>query len=332
MADPQPVFQDDQALPPDLPETLLDEEPRQEPPGSFLSALPQFFVFPAILVLTLTAVYLLLRVLAGSTPDNVPELLADLEAAGPKGRWQVLNSLATGLGNGSLNLDEVSADELERLYSKYEREGSSPAERARMSEYLLRVVARKQDPRFTGKALEALASSDQALSQAGFEALGLLGDPAAVPALLNRLRGSDPNQRLLALGALSQIDDPEALSALSESLRSEDSVVARNAVLLLARAPHQDASVKPFLLRMLNRQGYADDPTLDGPLRELMDDASREAARDHAVNVFLVMACQAASELGDLDAVPPLENLREADPSLKVRSAAIDALHELGSS
>ena len=108
--------------------------------------------------------------------------------------------------------------------------------------------------------------------------------------------------------------------------------IARNAALLLAGEPHRDPAVKPFLLNMLDRGAYAQDPSLDGPLRGLMDEASRAAARDHAVETFLVLACRAASALGDRDAIPRLENLREADPSLKVRSAAIDALHELGAS
>lgn len=338
MADRQPVFTDDQAqvsppeLPDELPDGLLDEEPRQEPPGSFLSALPQFFVFPAILVVTLTAVYLLLRVLAGSTPDNVPELITDLESAGPHGRWQVLHSLATGLGRGSLDLSEVSGDELERLYTKFEGEGETPAEKARMQQYLLLVVAYKGDPRFTSRALAALDSPDRDLRFTALKALGMMGDETALPALELRLDGEDADERVLALGAVANIEGQKARVILQEHLRSTDSIIARNAALLLASAPHRDTSVKPFLLNMLDRTAYAEDPSLDGPLRELMDESSRTAAREDAVEQFLVMACRAASDLGDTDAVPRLENLREADPSLKVRSAAIDALHDLGSS
>jgi HEAT repeat protein len=159
-----------------------------------------------------------------------------------------------------------------------------------------------------------------------------MGDPAALPALTARLKGEDADERVLALDAVANIEGPEARAILAGSLRATDSIVSRNAALLLASAPYRDGSVKPFLLHMLDRAAYADDPTLDGPLRELMDETSRKAAREDAVEQFLVSACQAAAELGDRDAIPRLENLREADPSLKVRSAAIDALFDLGSS
>jgi len=310
----------------------LDEEPRQEPPGSFLSSLPQFFVFPAILVATLTAIYLLLRMLAGATPDSVPELIHDLEAAGPHGRWQVLHSLATGLGHGTLDLDEVSSDELERIYTKFADEGDTPTERAQMQRYLLLVVAHKKDPRFTQRAIEALGSSDRDLRHAALQALGILADPAAIPALTVRLEGEDSNERLLALGALANIESEESLVLLQESLRSTDSIVARNAALLLAGEPHRDEAARPFVMHMLDRSGYDKDPGLEGELRELMDEDSREQARKAVVEQFLVSACRAAGALGDPAAVPRLENLREADPSMKVRSAAIDALRTLGSS
>ena len=326
------VFDDASAPPPEVPQVPLDEEPRQQPPGSFLSALPQFFVFPAILVATLTAVYLLLRVLAGSGDESVPELLADLEAAGPHGRWQVLQTLATGLQQGRLDLDEVSSEELLALYERYRDVAETPLERARMQQYLLGIVAAKRDPVFTPLALEALESSDESLRQHALRALGLLADPAALPALEQRLAGEDRDERLLALGALANIDDDRSRELLAGSLRSEDSILARNAALLLVREPHRDARAKPFLIHMLSREGYAKDPSLDGELRDLMDEDSREAARADAVETFLVMACLAASELGDPAAVPPLQVLRETDPSLKVRSAAIDALHALGSS
>jgi len=332
VADSKPVFPDDQALPPKLPEELLDEEPRQEPPGSFLSSLPQFFVFPAILVGTLTAVYLLLRVLAGSAPVDASELFRDLEAAGPHGRWQVLHSLATGLGRGTMDLSDVSGDELERLYENLQAEGETPAEQALMQQYLLLVVAHKGDPRFTGLALAALDSPDRDLRLTALQALGIMGDVSALSALKARLQVEDADERLLALGAVANMKGPEAGAILMESLNASDSIVARNAALLLASEPYREVGVKPFLLHMLDRKAYSEDPTLDGSLRAVMDASSRSAARKDVVEQFLVLACRAASELGDLDAVPRLENLREADPSLKVRSAAIDALHQLGSS
>jgi hypothetical protein len=334
-----PLFADGTTSPPEVPgmpsseaERPLDEEPRQEPPGSFLSSLPQFFVFPAILVATLTAIYLLLRMLAGGTQDSVPELLRDLESAGPHGRWQVLYGLATGLRQGSLDLEEVSADELERIYTRFANDGNTPVEQARMQQYLLLVVAHKRDPRFTEFGLAALESPDQELRYSALKALAIMRDPVAIPVLRTHLEGEDAKQRLLALGAIANIPGDSSRDLLRESLRAPDSAIARNAALLLAGEPHRDPAAKPFLMHMLKRDGYAKDPGLDGELRELMDDESREAARKAVIERFLVQACQAAAALGDPDAESPLEKLREADPSMKVRSAAIAALQTLGSS
>jgi len=311
---------------------VLDEEPRQQPPGSFLASLPQFFVYPAILVATLAAVYLLLRVIGSGGPEDVRELLAELENSGPHGRWQVLHTLATGLESGEYQLADVSSDELAALYERLLASAESPVERGRLQQYLLLVVAHKRDARFTPLALEALSDGDADLRQMALQALALIGDPAALPELARRLEGNDVDERVQALGAVANIPGPEARELLAGSLRASDSIVARNAALLLAGEPSRDPRALPFLLHMLERSGYDSDPALDGPLRDLMDEASRQAVRADAVESFLIQACASAAALGDPAAIPSLQHLREADPSLKVRSAAIDALHALGTS
>jgi hypothetical protein len=334
----QPVFADDSTPPPEVPAEgpgagmPLDEEPRQQPPGSFLSALPQFFVFPAILVGTLTVVYLLLRVLAGVSPATAPELLAELEAAGPHGRWQVLQSLATGLGRGTLSLEEVQSTELRRLYDHFREQGETALERSRMRQYLLLVIAHKQDSALTPLALEALAESDQDLRRMALQALAVMKDPAALPALEALLGGQSLDDRLLALGAVANLDSPRVVELLLAAQASEDTIIARNAAILLARAPHRDPRALDFLMGILDRETYSRDAALEGPERDLMDADSRAFTRENVVETFLVKACLAASELGDPATRPLLEKLREADPSMKVRSAAIDALHELGPS
>ena len=115
----RPVFNEDSAAPPTVPPTVPgggdpgggDPDP-QHVPGSFLQSVPQFFVFPLILVATLTVIYLGLRWLSGSTPSDARQLLVDLRLSGPHSRWQVAQQLADGLQRGRLTLDTVPPAEL----------------------------------------------------------------------------------------------------------------------------------------------------------------------------------------------------------------------------
>src|SRR5262249_20793843 len=96
---------------------VFDEEPGPQVPGSFLESLPQFFVFPAILVATLTAAYFGLRMLVGSSPADARELVAQVRSAGGEhGQWQALHALADGLRTGRFDLASVAPADLAALY------------------------------------------------------------------------------------------------------------------------------------------------------------------------------------------------------------------------
>lgn len=333
MTDPRPAFAESTAGPPVLDDggsrsgnEGFDEEPPVVP-GSFLSALPQFFVFPAILVATLAAVYLVLRALAGAAPEDARLLLDDLKVAGPHGRWQVLYSLSDGLRRGSLDLEGVETAELASLYETMTADEAGGEQASLMRQHLLLVLAHKRDPELTWYALDALESGDGALRRGALQALATMADPAAMGALGGFLGGEDADERLLALGALGSTDDTWADELVAGLFLDQDTILARNAVLLRAR--DGDARAAPFLISMLDRASYAGDARLDGDVPG-MDEASREVSRAEATEAFLIEAAKAAGALGDGALAEPLQTLREGDPSLKVRSAAIDALHALG--
>jgi HEAT repeat protein len=149
-----------------------------------------------------------------------------------------------------------------------------------------------------------------------------------VPRLVEVMTEGERDERWMAMGALARVGSPEALDAIAGLLGGEDSVLHRNAVLSLAQAGDERAA--PWLPALLSREGYADDSRLDGPDAALQDELSRAAARESVVEQFLVSACRAASHLADPSVAPLLQALRAGDPSVKVRSAAINALHDLG--
>ncbi|HZL99918.1 MAG TPA: HEAT repeat domain-containing protein, partial [Planctomycetota bacterium] len=314
------------AAPPPAP--LLDEEPETQVPGSFLESLPQFFVFPAILVATLTAAYFGLRLLVGSQPADARELIAQIRAAdGEHGQWQSLHALADGLRTGRLDLEGVAPAELAALYREVGSQGSQ------QRQFLLEVLGWTKDPQLTGLAVEALGDEEPEVRMAALFALARMEDPAAVPALAERLgggsgSGGEAEERWVALGALARIGTPAALDAIAGQLGGGDSVLHRNAVLALAQAG--DGRAWPWLPALLDRSAYAGDGRLDGAESALRDEASRAAARESVVEQFLVSACRAAAHSDDPALRPLLQSLGSNDPSLKVRSAAISALADLG--
>ncbi len=306
----------------------LDEEPPQHVPGSFLEALPQFFVFPAILVVTLTAIYLLLRVVVGTDADSARELLDEFRVAGPHGRWQLMHSLANGLNREQLTLDEVSAAELALIYEAEAQRTGDAQEADIMRSTLLHIMAWKGDPSLTPFAVEALDSASEDLVMAALASLARMGDPTSVDAIAARLDSPVPGVRLLALGALGNFSESsKAREAVAGALISLDPMVARNAALISAR--QRNPAALPMLLRLLDPDSYAQDGSMDLGLSEFSE-ASRVEALGASAEAFLIQACQAAAELGDPSVVASLQKLREPDRPVKVRSAAINALDALG--
>lgn len=321
---------------PSVPGVPLDEEPEQHVPGSFLEALPQFFVFPLILVATLAAAWLGLRLLVGGEPDDARAVLDDIRgAAGPHGRWQAMHTLADGVRRGNLSLDDVPASELVALWTTYAApQGDTPEAREQTAltrHWLLQVLAVKRAPELTGIARGALEDGNADVRRAALAALAEMRDPAALPDLVRVLSGGDEGERFLALGAVARLaadGSAPAADAVAGLLAGSDGLLARNAVLALADAG--DPRAAAGLPALLVRANYDLDPALDGPEAALRDEASRAHARDEVVEGFLVQACRAAAKSPDPALSPALRALADNDPSLKVRSAAINALHDRG--
>lgn len=309
---------------PDSEDDRFDEEPAEHVPGSFLSSLPQFFVFPMILVATITAIYLLLRTISGGGVMSADEMVAAVRSApGDQSRWQAAYNLSDALRQGKITLDEVEASRVDALYD--DLAGQSPE----LKSFLLSVLAYKDDASSTERALAALEDDDPIVRSHAIHALHLLGDEAAVPALADVFRGSRPwEERFMAMGALAAIGTPEARDVLAGRLGQGDGLEHRNLVMALAQAG--DLRASEWLGALLERADYDGDTSILGQNYASLPDASREAVRADLIEQFLVNACRAAEALGDSEMIEPLQRLREGDPSTKVKSAAIHALHALG--
>jgi HEAT repeat protein len=183
-------------------------------------------------------------------------------------------------------------------------------------------------------------------------ALGALRARAAVPVLLQLLRSRDGFTQVAAVDALGEIGDPAAVDALS-SLATGDEVesfVARKALLALGKIGEQRAT--PGVLRMLFREragvsffpeaafaAYQIGAPMAPPLVTVLKGEDRELAawaREHGVaqGVLHAKAAQLLGEVGDARAVAVLlESLAYRDPvpqlQLLVRVCAAESLGRL---
>ncbi|GJM23483.1 MAG: hypothetical protein DHS20C15_33980 [Planctomycetota bacterium] len=313
-------------------EERFDEEPGEQVPGSFLGALPQFFVFPLILVVCLTAIYLLLRLLAGASDATAPELLSEIRTAGTSERWFKLHELAQGVNTGRLDLSSISNDELLGFYqgtlgSLAADTSRSATERDELHYALLLVLAGKRDPSFAPVVLEALASDSETVRIGALKALGALKEPSSLAQIVPLLESSSVMERRMALDAVACLETAEAREVLVEQLRSSETQMVRNAAIWLGMA--QDERATPVLLHLLDREAYGPDAGVPGDLAQLSE-GSRAAARDQYVDDMMILTCRAAARLGDPAFVSVLQALRRDDRSMKVKSAALDALHDMG--
>ena len=152
----------------------------------------------------------------------------------------------------------------------------------------------------------AIAGADHVADRAGAsavraaagEALGQIGT-AAVPALLEALRGRHVKLRETAIGALGAIGGPEAVEALGGMVADDRSSVRQAAMTALARAAGREAV--PALSKALAHR----DPTT----RRCAADALGALRANAAVEVVRVVL---------------------ADPDRTVREAAVRALASIG--
>jgi HEAT repeat protein len=177
--------------------------------------------------------------------------------------------------------------------------------------------------------IQALGDSDWDVRRAAAEALGKLGDPQAVPALIGALgEWGDlwsENVRRAAAEALGKLGDPQAVPALIQALGDSDWDVRRAAAEALAKI---GTPAVPALIQALGDSdwdvrraaaealGAIGDPQAIPALIQALGDSGWDVRR---------AAAEALGAIGDPQAVPPLSVWAHAG-----EDAARDALQTLG--
>lgn len=281
-------------------------------PASLLVA--QFFLFPLIIIAFGVGIFVLFGSIAFD--QKAPEeYLAEIRAGGgylfESRRWQAAFELANVIAAEKDALrDSPFAGELLATYI-----AARPSEDValsdndwRLRQYLAFSLGELGSRQFVPALVEGLSDGPAETKIYTLVSLGKIGDPEAAPHAARLLAHGDPGVRMTAAYVLGVLQNPGTLHDLRIALNDTAVDVRWNAAMALARM--DDRSGADLLIQMTDRAYLA----------QFME-VSEERKNDIIVN--------AVKCLGLLRLERAREHillLSERDPSLTVRSAALEAL------
>jgi HEAT repeat protein len=295
---------------------VTDERPPEEEPaagetgGGGRATAVRFFLLPLLVVGTAVAVFWLFSRITFErrTPADY---LQEVRGGTASRRWQAAFELSRSLPSLDPPERAVLAAETLRIFTQL---SPTRAEDVPVRRYLALVLGRLQDPQAVEALLAAAKDSDADTRLYAVWALGRLGDRRALPAVLEASASDDPGQRKMAAYVLGQLRDPGAIPRLQVLLGDTVADVRWNAAIALASLG--DPAGRSVLRSMIDREAL-----------------SRQAAlsADQA-ETAMVGAAKALALLRDRESLPLIEKAARADPNLRVRAAARDAIQAIGSS
>lgn len=266
----------------------------------------QFFIFPLAIVAVSVAVFVIFGLIAAEG-RSARDYLQEVRSGGASRRWQAafeLSKIIQSHKDPALQ-DPRFVPELVALFE------DAIQDDPRVRRYLALALGRVGDARAVPALLNAVGADAGADSEAliySIWALGAIRDERALPELLRLAGVEDAGVRKAAVHALGSFPGEAAAARLREALQDAVPDVSWNAALALAR--RGDASCAPVLRGMLDRSRLG---ATSGLSPEQAEDA-------------ILQAVSAAALVQDAEIRSALERLRDGDPSLKVREAALGAL------
>lgn len=251
----------------------------------------------------------------------------------PLVRWKALRALSHLAGEtaGPTELpspEEVSSWRNEALADLLGRlESEQASQRWEAAEGLGELG----DPRAIPALVQALRDPHAFVRWAAAQAIGRIGGEEAISLLLPLLQESDALVRRSAADALGYLDAPEVRRSLRRALRDPDPTVRRNAIEAVARLDDREAV--GILAAMLTssddlwvRYSAAEALGVVGDHRAIA--ALIEAAQDRQV-LLRRAAVRSLGLLRDSRAITPLVHALR-DPDAQVRLHAVEGLARLG--
>jgi len=261
----------------------------------------RLFLIPAIIVAACGVILLIGRMLS-TEPKSAAGYLDEIRSSGGNRRWQAAYELSTLLDREGMRVTPPVRDQMIRLFE--EIEGRDP----RVRRYLAICLGKIGDPAAVPAMIEALDDTDSDTQLYAVWALGAIGDPRGVAPLLPLAASPDGGLRTMVAYALGTLGTPEGLAELQRLLVDPAADVRWNAAAGLAR--HRDASGVEVIAQMLDRDALGELPDLTA------------AQQDEVI----LNGIRAVGMLGTRRLDAQLEELVTDDPSPNVRQAARSAL------
>jgi len=261
----------------------------------------QFVVFPLGVVMIGVAIFFLFGKLA-SDQQTIPDYLNEVQSGGRRERWQAAYQLSQLINVGEAKKYPNLVNQVTTIYR------ASKNDDPRIRRYLSMVLGNLGDRRATPLLVESLSDPDVETRIYAALALGRLRDPNSVPRLVEIFRSDENDVRKAAAYALGEIGDPRAVPGLTAALEDPTADVRYNAAIAMARLG---------------------DPRAIGVLREMLDRSRLDRVagmRPDQKEETMLAAIPALMKISPSDAPAILGPLAQNDPSMKVRSAAKQAL------
>jgi HEAT repeat protein len=271
-------------------------------PTSLLIA--QFFLFPLIIIAICIGIFLLFGYLTYQQ-TSPQEYLSEIRTGSERSRWQNAYELSNVI---STQKDKLrNSDFVNDLIKTYQ--GSHDAD-PRIRRYLALTMGNLGDPRAIPPLVEGLNDPDIETQMNNLLALGSIGDKSATPAVVQRLSSNDPAIRKMAAFVLSALKDPAAAHDLQVALNDTSDEVRWYAAIALAQV--NDASGSGVLIKLIDRS-YVD------KLQGFTPDLKTQ---------LLINAVKCLGILKFEPAKDRIRALSQSDPDLAIRDASLEALKQ----
>jgi HEAT repeat protein len=269
-------------------------------PTSLLIA--QFFLFPLIIIAICIGIFLLFGYLTYQQ-TSPKEYLDEIRTGSERSRWQSAYELSNIVSTQKDKLRNTGfTSDLIKTY-----QGSHDGD-PRIRRYLALTMGRLGDPRAVPALIEGLNDPDVENQLNDLLALGSIGDKSATPTVVQRLSSNDPAIRKMAAFVLTAIKDPAATRDLQVALNDTNDEVRWYAAIALARV--NDASGTDVLMKLIDHS-YID------KLQGFTADQKSQ---------LLINAVKCLGILKFEPAKDRIRALSQSDPDLAVRSASLEAL------
>src|SRR5262245_23493473 len=295
---------------------LIERETATRNPLTAAPALAvQFFLIPLAVVAVTVLVYVGFRSLLADarTPQDY---LMEIQRGGSDRRWPAAYELSRLMADPKVRADASLAPALVKAFQ--DSKGDTQVRR-----YLALAIGRMGPPLPAAAVAELTQALDDPDSETRISviwALGSSGDQTVVSRLLPLYTApdGDPGVRKITVYALGALPGEEQLPILRTALQDAVPDVRWNAAVALARKGQRDGV--PVLKQMLDRD-YVEQTVK----REVRQDDDQDPIAD-----VMISGLRAAAALKDESLKPAVTTLSERDRSMKVRSAAIEALKVIG--